>query len=270
MVKMVVCDMDGTLLNSDLKISLESLQAIEGLREKGIRFCIATGRPEQLLKEYVAPLKMEDLMIMYNGSVIGHPFKDEKLYELCLEKNDIRDIIRYCEKNGVLNMIYTQDKIISKPNWRVDYFKERNKKLEKKNKSVFTNLYDIDKTINENKVNKILLIEKDKEKHQIIIEKLKQFKNIKVVASQKGFIDINPIGSSKGKAVQILAKHFGYNLSEIVIFGDQDNDVSMLEIAGISVAMANGSENAKNISDYITDSNDDNGFANWVNKILLK
>jgi Cof subfamily protein (haloacid dehalogenase superfamily) len=267
---MVVCDMDGTLLNSDLKISLENLQAIKGLREKGIRFCIATGRPEQLLKEYVDPLKMEDPIIMYNGSVIGHPFKDEKLYELCLKKDDIRDIIGYCERNGILNMIYTKDKIISKPNWRVDFFKERNKKLQIRNQSIFTNLYNIDKTINENKINKILLIEKDKDKYQTIIEKLKHFKDIKVVASQKGFIDINPVGSSKGKAVQILAKHFGYDLSEIVIFGDQDNDVSMLEIAGVSVAMANGSENAKSISDFITDSNDDNGFANWVNKSLLK
>jgi len=56
MIKMIVSDMDGTLLNSNLEISQENLEAISAVRAKGIRFCIATGRPEQLLKEYIHPL----------------------------------------------------------------------------------------------------------------------------------------------------------------------------------------------------------------------
>lgn len=269
MIKMVVCDMDGTLLNSNLEISQENLKAIQALREKGIRFCIATGRPEQLVKEYIEPLRMKDPMIMYNGSVIGHPFQDDKLYELSLDKKDIKEIIEYCEANDIIYMPYTKDKIISKPNYRVDFFKKRNENLEEKNKCIFEDIRDIDKIINDNSINKILLIENDEEKFNKVKKLVLQHPEFEIASSQKGFIDINPKGASKGNALKVLAKHFGYELSEIVAFGDQDNDVSMLEVAGISVAMANASQNAKNAADYITESNNDSGVAKWINNNIL-
>lgn len=268
MIKMVICDMDGTLLNSNLEISQQNLQAIADLREKGIRFCIATGRPEQLVKEYIEPLRMKDPMIMYNGSVIGHPFEKEKLYELKLENNDMKAIIEYCEENDVIYMPYTKDKIISKPNYRVDFFEKRNESLAEKNKCVFKDIRNIDDIL-DNSVNKILIIENNEEKFKKVNEFVNKFEQFEVASSQKGFIDINPKGASKGNALRILANHFGYKLDEIVAFGDQDNDVSMLEVAGISIAMANASEKAKNAADYITDSNNNSGVAKWINEHLL-
>ena len=269
MIKMVVSDMDGTLLNSDLKISQENLNAIEALRNKGIRFCIATGRPEQLIKEYIEPLRMTDPMIMYNGSVIGHPFMDEKLYELKLADEDIRAIIEYCEKNDVCYMSYAKDKLISKPNYRVDFFEERNKQLDDKNKCIFEDIRDIDIIINENDISKILLIEQDLKKFNEVKKFVMQFTQFEIATSQKGFIDINPKGASKGNALKVLADHFGYTLDEIVVFGDQDNDVSMLKVAGIGVAMANASEAAKSVASDTTSSNNDNGVAKWIKKHLL-
>ena len=269
MIKMVVSDMDGTLLNSDLEISQENLQAIEALRKKGIRFCVATGRPEQLIKEYIEPLRMTDPMIMYNGSVIGHPFKDENLYELKLAKSDIRAIIEYCEENDVIYMPYSKDKLISKPNYRVDFFEERNKKLDDKNKCIFEDIRDIDKIVNENVINKILLIENDIDKFNEVKAIVSQYPQFEIATSQKGFIDINPKGASKGNALKVLADHFGYTLDEIVVFGDQDNDVSMLEVAGIGVAMANASNRAKSVASDMTSSNNDSGVAKWITKHLL-
>ena len=269
MIKMVVSDMDGTLLNSNLEISQDNLEAIQALRDKGIRFCIATGRPEQLVKEYIEPLHMVDPMIMYNGSVIGHPFQEEKLYELKLEKHDIKEIIKYCEEEDIIYMPYTKDKIISKPNYRVSFFEKRNERLEEKNKCVFEDIRDVDQIVDNNSINKLLLIENDTEKFRKALTMLKQYPQFEIASSQKGFIDINPKGASKGNALKILAKHFGYELDEIVAFGDQDNDVSMLEVAGISVAMANSSENAKNAADEITLSNNESGVAKWINDNLL-
>lgn len=269
MIKMIVSDMDGTLLNSNLEISKENLDAIKAVREKGIRFCIATGRPEQLLKEYIKPLQMEDPMIMYNGSVIGHPFQEEKLYELKLETDVARDIIEFCEANDVIYMPYTKDKIISKPNYRVDFFEERNKSLPENLRTVFEDIRDIEEILN-NSINKILIIEQDTDKSNSIMEKLKDYKDLEIATSQKGFIDINPGGASKGKALQVLAKHFGVSMDEIVVFGDQDNDVSMLEIAGASVSMLNSSNNAKAAAKYSTDSNNNSGVAKWIRENILK
>jgi Cof subfamily protein (haloacid dehalogenase superfamily) len=270
MIKMVVCDMDGTLLNSNLEISQENLHAIEKLRNLGIRFCIATGRPEQLIKEYIRPLRMEDPMILYNGSVIGHPWHKTSLYELRLDKDDIERIIEYCEQNDIIYMPYTKDHIISKPNYRVAFFEERNKNLPQDEKTIFKDIRDKKEIIQEHHVNKILLIENNKEKYAKAKAYMEQFEQFEIATSQKGFIDINPKGASKGNALRILAKHFGYSLDEVVVFGDQDNDVSMLEIAGISVAMANASEKAKKAAKYHTTSNNDNGVANWINKHIIK
>lgn len=269
MIKMVVCDMDGTLLNSDLKISDENLQAIKELRAKGIRFCVATGRPEQLIKEYIKPLNMKDPIIMYNGSVIGHPHSLENLYELKLKDEDIKEIISYCEDNDIICMPYAKNRIISKPNYRVSFFEERNKNLPEEERCIFEDISDIDKIVDENNINKILLIEKDNDKNKAIKEKLHLNNRFEIVSSQKGFIDINPLGASKGNALKVLADHFGYQMDEIVAFGDQDNDESMLNAAGIGVAMGNASLKARSAANDLTDTNDNDGVSKWIRKHLL-
>jgi Cof subfamily protein (haloacid dehalogenase superfamily) len=167
-------------------------------------------------------------------------------------------------------MTYTKNKIISKPNYRVDFFEKRNRNIEKELRTVFEDIKDIDEIVNDNSINKILIIENDFEKYNIIKEKFETSPQFEIATSQKGFIDINPAGASKGNALEILANHFDVKLHEIVVFGDQDNDVSMMKKAGISVAMANASKNAKQESNYITESNDNNGVALWIQNNILK
>lgn len=263
MIKMIVSDMDGTLLNSDLKISDKNLEAIEYIREKGIRFCVATGRPEQLVKEYIGVLQMDDPMILYNGSVITHPFKEGKLFELKLTASQIKEIVSFCEEHDVIYMLYTKDRIISKPNYRVEFFQKRNEQLQEHEQCKFEDIRDISLLLKED-VNKILIIENDVNKFEFVKNEFLRRTDLNVASSQKGFIDINPMGASKGNALQILCKHFGYQLEDVVVFGDQDNDVSMLNIAGKSVCMLNGSKYAKEHSDEITLSNNDSGFAYWI------
>lgn len=268
MIKMVVSDMDGTLLNEKLEISERNLQAIEYLRKKDIRFCIATGRPEQLVKEYIDKLNMKDPMIMYNGSVIGHPFIEKNIYELSLRNDDIKEIVRFCESLDVIYMLYTKNQIFSKPNYRVDFFEERNQNLQEKDRCVFKDERDIDLIIENNNVNKILIIENDSTKYQMLKEKFEREDKFTVATSQKGFIDINPKGASKGNALKFLADYYGYSLQDVAVLGDQDNDISMLVVAGMSVVMENGSEEAKKSAKAMTKSNKNDGFAEWVFKNL--
>ena len=100
-------------------------------------------------------------------------------------------------------------------------------------------------------------------------EKFSAYPQFEIATSQKGFIDINPSKVSKGNALLVLAKYFGLSMDEIVVFGDQDNDISMMKIAGTSVAMKNGCQNAKDVADYITESNNDNGVALWITNNIL-
>ncbi|MBN2604634.1 MAG: HAD family phosphatase [Bacilli bacterium] len=269
MIKMAVFDLDGTLLNSNLQVSEANLQAIKELRETGVRVVIATGRPEQLVKPYTDVLEMEDNLIMYNGSVIGHPFKEERLYSLALPKQSARAIIEYCYHHGHIVMSYTKDYLISKPNFRVTFFEKRNELLPEKDRAIFKDIPDLDDIIEHNEINKLLIIEKDWEKYKKMREDLSVFTDCSLVKSQNSFLDVNPLGASKGTALAFLAKSYGYKPEEIIAFGDQDNDVSMLEYAGTSVAMGNACTEAKNVADYITLSNDNDGVAHGIYKYIL-
>jgi Cof subfamily protein (haloacid dehalogenase superfamily) len=269
MIKMIVTDMDGTLLNRDLKISKRNLDAIQKIRDMGIIFCVATGRPDQLVKEYIKPLNMNEPMILYNGSVVGHPFQETRLYEEALDKEDVLEIIKYCNQNDIISMAYTKEKIISKPNYRVDFFLERNKTLEPEARSIFEDIKDADEIASKYKVQKILIIENDQKKYLDLKSKLEAKNKFTIATSQKGFIDINPKGCSKGKALEILAKHYDINLENVVVFGDQENDLTMLEEAGISVAMGNAVEKAKEIADYVTLTNNEDGVAVWIEEHIL-
>lgn len=264
MIKMVIADMDGTLLNKELKISQRNLDAIAYLRSKQIKFCVATGRPDQLMKEYVFPLQMDEPMIMYNGSVIGHPFKEERLYENVLAKTDVKMILSYCQQQDMICMTYTKDKLISKPNYRVDFFEKRNKTLPIEQRSIFEDIRDVDTIVNEYHVQKILIIENDEEKYIKTKKMLEQYKQFTIATSQKGFLDINPKGSSKGNALIALAEYYNIALDDVIAFGDQENDISMLETAGKGIAMGNASPHVQQFADEVTASNEEDGFAVWI------
>ena len=269
MIKLVAIDLDGTLLNKNLEIPQDNINAINTLKEKGIKVVIATGRPEQLVKPYVDLLEMENDLIMYNGSVIGHPFKDERFYKKSLSKESVNKIVTFCEKNDYLYMIYTKDAIISKPNYRVSFFEKRNENLIDKHKCVFKDVREMDKILDLD-IQKILIIDKDELRYTFAHEYMSKLKDCSVVKSQNGFIDVNPKGTSKGEALRVYSENIGIKKEEIAAIGDQDNDVSMLEYATLSIAMENATDNAKEVCDFFTLSNNNAGVAYAINNFILK
>ena len=269
MIKLLAIDLDGTLLNNNHTISSENLKAIRIAQDNGIKVIIATGRPEQLVKEYVEQLKMEDPLIMYNGSVIGHPFMDDVLYKKVLSEETIKSVVSHCVKQDLLFMIYTKDVIISAPNYRVDFFLDKNKNLSDKNKAVFKDIRDMNEILSYD-VHKILLIEHDLEKYQQAYQFAVGHSDVSVVRSSNGFIDINPHNTSKGIALEFYAKELGIKQEEVASIGDQDNDVSMLKYAGLSISMGNASESALKEATHQSLSNDENGVAVAIMKYIVK
>jgi Cof subfamily protein (haloacid dehalogenase superfamily) len=268
MMKMIVADMDGTLLKNDLSVSERTLQAIRRIRDRGIRFAVATGRPDQLMKEYVDLLGLTEPIILYNGTVIGHPFQDERLFERVFDKDAIRPVLERLEADGSVYMVYTKDCILSKPNDRVRFFQARNERLEERLRSVFKVPSSIDEILMDHAVHKILVIEKDFAKFQALQAWFDGKREFSVAVSQKSFLDINPPSTSKGEALRMLARHYGIDPLDVVAFGDQENDVSMFEAAGIGVAMGNASEAVKTAADQTTLSNEEDGFAVWIENNL--
>lgn len=269
MIKMVVSDMDGTLLNSEHEISEENIKAIKKLREQGIRFCIATGRSQELVKEYVDVLEMNDPFILCNGGVISHPNHKEKLLDIVFDPKDVKEITEYCLKNDVNCMLYTSDTIFytKKDNDRVEYFRNRNKKLNPSEQSNFVFNDNINELVLFD-INKILMVQRDPIEFQKLETEISKYEHLTVMSSQVGFLDINPYPASKGYAVSVLAQHFGYSMNEVACIGDQFNDISMIEDSKIGVAMGNAVDSVKSVSQFVTLPNEENGVAYFIEYLL--
>lgn len=270
MVKMVASDLDGTLLNSHFKITDETIKTINMLKEKGIKFVVATGRPEHLIMEYVDKLKLDTPYILNNGSVIKFFDKNIVLQNLKLKETDVTTLVEFCEKRNILYMLYTDVGITTKMNFRVKHFLKLNEYIENKENQFKFNIIENINSINRfDNVNKILIIEKDIEKFEELKKIFSSYRNFIVFSSQNGFLDINPLNTSKGEALKIVINYYGFSQSEVVVFGDQENDISMLKLAGKSIAVDNALELVKKVCDDVTLSNEGNGVSHWINKKIL-
>ena len=264
MIEAVFIDLDGTLLNENHEISQANRLALKDLEKRNISFFIATGRPEQLVKKIVDDLNYKKPLIMYNGSVIGHPFKTERMLNLTLNDHTTESIVKYCQKNNHIVMLYTQHAIFSDRNERVDFFEEKNKTYSVKHQAIFKMLSEYQGE----EVNKILIVERNDLRYKTV----KAFVNkldVSTVQSQHGFLDVNPLNASKGNAAREIMKHFNIDPTKTLAIGDQENDLSMLDSVNRFVAMGNATESVKNKADDVTLSNSDNGVAYCLAKYVI-
>ncbi|WP_207719437.1 Cof-type HAD-IIB family hydrolase [Clostridium sp. cel8] len=265
-----VCDMDGTLLNSNGRISYNDERMLKKLQEYGINVVIASGRPDFFLKPYVRQLKLNNYIISYNGALIKNIKDGKVVYSKIMNKKICREVIEYCIKNDVDFIICTYKMLYSsEKNLRGIMYYNLNNILDEDMKIPI-------KFVNRNIINyidnmdilKILIVSSPK---QIILMK-KRFSTVNEVAlisSLTGFLDIMNFNISKGNAVKILSKEFNIDLKEFIAFGDNYNDLDMLKCVGLPIAMGNSIDAIKNVAKYVTKSNEDSGIAYAINKLFF-
>lgn len=267
MIKLVVSDMDGTLLDKEEKIPAENLEAIKRIRDMGITFTVATGRSEQMMKHYANQLDLKDPFIMCNGALIGHPEIEDNYFNSHLSKEQVKKIIEVANSYNTDFFIFTKHALYTDENPRKDLIIERSKdyNLEHVPTLKFIKEFDYDLP-----VYKLLLIERKKEVYEKLYKIIGDDKTLNVCTSQSGFVDINPMGNTKATALEKLMDYYGVTKDEVVCFGDQDNDMEMLELIPNSVCMENGSLAAKEAANYITKKNTEAGVAAWLNEHIKK
>lgn len=271
-VKLICIDMDGTLLKDQQVVSEENKKAIKEAINKGITVAITTGRMYDCAKIYSKEIGLDTPIIASNGGFIG--YKDEVIYSNPLKKDDIRIFLKAVKEHGLKAYLTTNFGIISGYELPEDHvYKTLNKTLEEKDRIkliVSNNLnreiekYDgeILKGVCANGTEKEKLLEARKE-----LEGLNT--NMEIVSSWDDNFEVMEKGSSKGNAVKALAKYLGISRDEVMTIGDSENDLSMIEYAGIGVAMGNGIDKVKELADYITDTNVNDGVAKAIRKFAL-
>ncbi len=270
-IKLCIFDLDGTLLNSNKEISQKTLNAIKKLDENNIKYTIATGRIDTLARKYQRQIKSDLPIISCNGSLIRD--MDNKIYYMkTLDFGTVKSIFNFFTSLNIQFFFYTEDLILStKDNPRKEFLKQYNENAKKEDRF---NIEIMDNNIDKYshlKFLKSLTYIDDRNKLLKTQELLlKNFKELSIVSSDYTLLDLMPPNTTKGSGVENLCKILNISKDEICVFGDNFNDLEMIEFAGTSVAPLNAEENIKNISTYITKSNDEDGIAYAIEEFILK
>ena len=270
--KLICTDMDGTLLDPQHNISDENKEALKLAKEKGIIVAVTTGRLFTSAKHYFSFLGFEGPIIASNGTYIREEGKDEFLYKASFTFEESKEIYDLIKTTSLKPIFYTYDTAISEEAFPADHpYMISNKDMPLEDRVKFRIASDLNPLLKEYKdeIQKCIVIEnKDTETLFKLKEKIKALNKYEVVSSGDNNFEVMKKGSSKGDAVKRLAEALGIKREEIICIGDNENDISMIKYAGLGVAMCNGVEDLKKLSDMITDSNLNSGVGKIINKII--
>lgn len=248
MNKVIISDLDGTLLRSDKTVSNHSISTLKQCEEEGSKLIFATARPPRDIYKYVPYELRNDIIICYNGALV---IKDNDiLYKKEISKKSILEIIDIAKKYNLNNIcIEINDKLYS--NFDVaDYF---GKVL-----CEIVELRELDFTV----AFKVIICSE----HSISPELLKDLPNeCKGVITDNGTLcQIMHAEVSKWNSIKYVLNHLNCEVSDVIAFGDDYNDLEMIENCGIGVAMKNAIEELKSVANFVTKTNDEDGVATFL------
>ncbi len=267
--KLVAIDMDGTLLNKNNEVSERTKNAIEMAKKKGVHIILSTGRVLKSALSYSRNLDLKNPIVACNGAIIV----DEDasiIYKRPIDNNKVKEIVNLARKKNIYYHFYDESKFYS--HVRVDevlqFYNEGNE-----NTSIDIEVFqDIEEIVRLTDLNvyKFLFIDDNNEKLQDLRGELDKLEDISTSSSWANNIEAMGLNVSKGEAIRELCIRLQIKPEEVIAIGDSENDLSMLRFAGLGVAMGNGDESIKKQSDYITDSNDEDGVAKVIEKFVLE
>lgn len=266
MYKLIALDMDGTLLNENKTISKENFEAIQNAREKGVKIVLATGRPVKGIKKYLKELNLltgDDYAVAFNGAVVQNTKTDEVIAETLLTMDDVKYLYNLSKKLGVNIHVSTPTSCITpKHNKYSQYEADMN--------GIDIEISDLDLLDPNTTIIKIMFIDHESLLDKVIEKLAKEiYDKYTVVRSAPFFLEFINKRANKGIGVEILAKSLGIKKEEVICMGDAGNDIHMVEYAGLGVAMGNAFPELKEIANYVTKTNEENGVAHVINKFIL-
>lgn len=260
MFKLIVSDMDGTLLNESKKVSEATKEAIKKLEDHGAKFTLATGRIYPAAKLYSDDLGITTPMICCNGAVIIDPVSDEILYESTISPEIGSAVIDICDKYGVYYHFYDKDTIYSNRMERViEYFNEFSKTLPERYKIKTKIVDDVKALFSQTSIYKIGTYYDNSPLALQMRQELEAIPGATGFKSLDTMYDVLAKNTNKGTALEKLCDMLGLQLSEAVAFGDNENDLEMLQTAGHGIAMGNAEDFVKDVADHIADTNEEDG-----------
>lgn len=265
--QVLVLDLDGTLTNSKKEISAPTKQALLEIQEAGKTVVLASGRPINGVAPLAKELKMDcfgGYMLSFNGARITKCSTAEIIYNRTLSPEIIKPVYDYVKTFPGLDIIsYTDTQILSgiKPNKYVE-IESRINSME------VVPVEDFPAVLNF-PVNKLLITGEPEILETLIAPLQKQYHGLlNIYRSEPFFLEIMPRNIDKAQSLQKLLNSIGLTADAMICCGDGYNDLSMIEYAGLGVAMENAQPIIKESADFITRSNDEDGILHVINLFM--
>jgi len=270
-IKLVASDLDGTLLNKNKEITPRLYDALKKLDELGIYFVPSTGRPFGTVPQAITELPFLKYVITSNGATIYDAVEQKNIIENFLTPEAVDAVIKIAKELPVITEYFIEGKAyIAKDIYddlapfnltesHVTYIKNSRTPVED-----FWNEMKRNNTVLEN----INLVFADMELRKETWDRLKALGLASVTAATTKNIEITSLFATKAKALEKLCEVLGFTRENVLAMGDGDNDMPMIEFAGIGVAMANGEEHIKEAAEIIADDCDDFGAAKILEQII--
>ena len=266
MIKMLVTDIDGTILGKSLKLTPKTIESFRRLKSIGVKTVLATGRMYRATVPIAKELGIDDPLITYQGGFIKEPSLEAKpLRAIFLERDLTLEIADFVKQQNIHLNLYADDTL---------FVEQKNQIIERycANVNCTYSLTKDFRNIDFKGVHKLLAIDNDAGKISELTANLlaKYGDRAYITNSTPYYCEISSPKATKGEAVKFLADLWKIKEEEIFAIGDQDNDIELLRNAGIKIAMGNSSEGLKKKADFITDDVDDDGFVKAVEKYILE
>lgn len=268
-MKVVVTDLDGTLLNSSHFVSEKNLETLKKIQEEGYEIIFASGRVSSSVEYIMKNAGINGYIVANNGALVLD--KEKKVvYKQALDHEQIEKILDVVETNGIKFNMYDKEKYYcnqldrervshlfkygSDKDYQIDivvkddignFVKDRN-----------LDIFKVQMTIPEN-------VQED------VIKELSKIDNIYIAKSGKCHVEAMNKSVNKWNGIEIALKDLGGKVDKIISIGDYENDLPMIVNADIGIAMGNANDKVKSKSDLITETNEEDGFSKAINKILF-
>lgn len=268
--KLIAFDMDGTLLNSQKKIRKETLQAVDRASSAGKEVVLCTGRCIAELREYLRKLPGVRYIVGVSGALVYDVRKDREIYTVGIPAKQVRHIFETIQNIDAMPHIMNHESFVSESDFcnmehfdmkaYIPLFENAATKVE--------NLYDY-YCQHEMPVAKFNIYHATGEGRDRTKKKLADT-GFELINAERTSVEISAQGTTKGTGLEKLCGHLNIGMDEAIAVGDADNDIDVLEKAGLAIAMGNANEKVKSVCDVVVSDCDSNGCVEAIEKYLLK
>jgi len=267
--KLLVVDIDGTLLDSDGSISGKDKDALAKACHLGVQVSLSTGRASQACLGIIDQLSLDGYHIFFDGALVSNPKRGKEVYAQALNKEVVRQAIEFAHQHDLSLELYSA----------THYFAERETWSTDAHRQFFgiePNIVDFAKLWEHERIIKGGLVVTNLEEASKARNLCLQFEGSLHLSWARtpaypgiDFINILAPEVSKGGALEALVSHLGISMSEVIAIGDGTNDISLLSMAGLAVAMGNAPDEVKAVADHITLDVDQSGVAAAITRFVL-